>query len=136
MNLRLSVLKFLSIFSDFQPQLFLTVFLIFLVILRTKYLTKLSIISITYFLVCEIHKNKLYLFLPAAGESFGVSNNKNAIKLSYFMQPARITGKKQAVLNFFCKSQKLQPGIVLKLFLILPPIWPKSQPGVLIKLFL
>ena len=68
-------------------------------ILRTKYLTMLSVITITYFLVCEIDIRAIYLLLPAAGESFGVLNSANAIKPSNFMQPASITGKKQAVLK-------------------------------------
>ena len=33
------------------------------------------------------------------GEDFGVLNNANAIKLSYFMQPARISGRNKAVLK-------------------------------------
>ena len=68
-------------------------------ILRTKYLTRPSVITITYFLICKIHKRAIHLLLPAAGENFGVLNSANAIKPSNFMQPESITGKKQAVLK-------------------------------------
>ena len=44
--------------------------------------------------------------------------------------------RNRVFLNIFCKNQKLQPDIVLKLFSILPPFRAKSHPRVLINLFL